>query len=141
MLKCCLPIPIIILILTSTNSRNSSAELKLVELGVGLPWNPWVDPLRVVSVTAHHNCLAVAYRHFVAIYKLKVLFSCTKKLFIVSAWVYYFKNYPRGVGMQKWTSINFFPTFMFPNSAMKPLKNIVDLYRKNMIFGGDWGDF
>ena len=32
---------------------------------------PWVDPLRVILVTAHHNCLAVAYRHFVAIYKLK----------------------------------------------------------------------
>ena len=72
LLKCRLSIKKIILSSTVTNSRNSSAELKLVELGVGLPWNPWVDPLRVVSVTAHHNCLAVAYRHFVAIYKLKV---------------------------------------------------------------------
>ena len=26
----------------------------------------------MISVTAHHNCLAVAYRHFVAVYKLKV---------------------------------------------------------------------
>ena len=85
MLKCRLSIKKIILSLTVSNSRNSSAELKLVELGVGLPWNPWVDPLRVVSVTAHHNCLAVAYRHFVAIYKLKVLFSCIEKLDIVLA--------------------------------------------------------
>ena len=37
----------------------------------GLPgsqsWQP--DPLRVLLVTAHHNCLAVAYRHFVAVYR------------------------------------------------------------------------
>ena len=31
---------------------------------------PWVDPLRVLLVTAHHSCLAVAYKHFVAVYRL-----------------------------------------------------------------------
>lgn len=32
---------------------------------------PWVDPLRVSLVTAHNNVLAVAYKHFVAVYKLR----------------------------------------------------------------------
>jgi len=57
------------------HSRNSSADLnKSFRNEVGLMFGsagPWVDPLRVILVTAHHNCLAVAYRHFVAIYKLK----------------------------------------------------------------------
>jgi len=60
------------------HSRNSSADLNksfrtevgLLFGGTGAPL-PWVDPLRVLLVTAHHNCLAVAYRHFVAVYKLK----------------------------------------------------------------------
>ena len=33
---------------------------------------PWVDPLRVLLVTAHNSCLAVAYKHFVAVYRLVV---------------------------------------------------------------------
>lgn len=58
------------------HSRNSSADLnKHFRNEVGLMFGgssvQWVDPLRVLLVTAHHNCLAVAYRHFVAIYKLK----------------------------------------------------------------------
>jgi len=53
---------------SQSHSRNSSADLKLLEVGLS---SPWMDPLRVMSVTAHHNSLAVAYRHFVAIYKLK----------------------------------------------------------------------
>jgi len=65
----------------SQHSRNSSADLNKAlgwraELGLGLlqaglpgsqSWQP--DPLRVLLVTAHHNCLAVAYRHFVAVYR------------------------------------------------------------------------
>ena len=31
----------------------------------------WLDPLRVKMVTAHHNCIAVAYPHFVACFKQK----------------------------------------------------------------------
>jgi len=63
----------------TSHSRNSSADLNksfrnevglLFGNGAGAPL-PWVDPLRVLLVTAHHNCLAVAYRHFVAVYKLK----------------------------------------------------------------------
>lgn len=58
-----------------SHSRNSSADLNKhfrneVGLMFGSPLH-WVDPIRVLLVTAHHNCLAVAYRHFVAIYKLK----------------------------------------------------------------------
>ena len=77
------------------HSRNSSADLSKVfrnELGMlfggqGGP-APWVDPLRVLLVTGtciqylygyggllffvgHQNCLAVAYKHFVAVYKLR----------------------------------------------------------------------
>eukprot|EP00092_Neocalanus_flemingeri_P020181 GFUD01021852.1.p1 GENE.GFUD01021852.1~~GFUD01021852.1.p1 ORF type:complete len:711 (-),score=193.62 GFUD01021852.1:199-2331(-) len=65
----------------TSHSRNSSADLnKSFRNEVGLLFGvsgwpgaplPWVDPLRVLLVTAHHNCLAVAYRHFVAVYKLK----------------------------------------------------------------------
>ena len=29
----------------------------------------WQDPLRVQIVTAHHNCIAAAYPHFVAVFK------------------------------------------------------------------------
>jgi len=59
----------------ATHSRNSSADLnKSLRNDVGLmfgspPHPPWVEPLRVLMLTAHHNCLAVAYRHFVAVYK------------------------------------------------------------------------
>jgi len=64
----------------ASHSRNSSADFnKSFRNEVGLmfggsgssPLYPWTDPLRVHLVTAHHNCLAVAYRHFVAIYRLK----------------------------------------------------------------------
>jgi len=52
------------------HSRNSSADLnKSFRNDVNML--QWIDPLRVLLVTAHHNCLAVAYRHFVAVYKLK----------------------------------------------------------------------
>jgi len=62
---------------TSTHSRNSSADLtKAFKAEVGLLFGgpgpiTYTDPLRVILVTAHHNCIAVAYRHFVAIYRLK----------------------------------------------------------------------
>jgi len=39
----------------------------------------------VISVTAHHNCLAVAYRHFVAVYKLKE--SCGFQLAFTSPYL------------------------------------------------------
>ena len=62
----------------ATHSRNSSADLnKSFRNEVGLLFGghggplPWVDPLRVLMVTAHHNCLAVAYKHFVAVYRLR----------------------------------------------------------------------
>ena len=62
----------------ATHSRNSSADLnKSFRNEVGLLFGvqagagalPWVDPLRVLLVTAHHSCLAVAYKHFVAVYR------------------------------------------------------------------------
>lgn len=60
------------------HSRTSSADLARafrsevgLVLGCSTPTVQWTDPLRVLLVTAHHNCLAVAYSHFVAIYRLK----------------------------------------------------------------------
>jgi len=60
------------------HSRTSSADLARafrsevgLVLGCSSPTVQWTDPLRVLLVTAHHNCLAVAYSHFVAIYRLK----------------------------------------------------------------------
>ena len=55
----------------ATHSRNSSADLNRSwrSEAVGLMLGGWADPLRVLMVTAHHNCLAVAYRHFVAVYR------------------------------------------------------------------------
>ena len=62
----------------ATHSRNSSADLnKSFRNEVGLLFGvqagagamPWVDPLRVRLVTGHHSCLAVAYKHFVAVYR------------------------------------------------------------------------
>ena len=50
---------------SASHSRNSSADL-MVGLLAG-----WTDPLRVLMVAAHHNCLAVAYKHFVAVYRLR----------------------------------------------------------------------
>jgi len=64
----------------ATHSRTSSADLnKSFRNEVGLLFGvqagagamPWVDPLRVRLVTAHHSCLAVAYKHFVAVYRLR----------------------------------------------------------------------
>jgi len=63
-----------------SHSRNSSTDLKMLET-----YNPWLDPLKVISVTAHHNCLAVAYRHFVAVYKLKE--SCGFQLAFTSPYL------------------------------------------------------
>jgi hypothetical protein len=37
--------------------------------GAGLASGGWLDPLRVQMVTAHHNCIAVVYPHFVACFK------------------------------------------------------------------------
>jgi hypothetical protein len=60
----------------NSHSRNSSADLtkKNVADPVGLLFNsaapPFVDPLRVQIVTAHHNCIAVAYAHFVTVFKV-----------------------------------------------------------------------
>ena len=60
------------------HSRNSSADLsKIFRNEIGMLFGgqggpaPWVDPLRVLLVTGHQNCLAVAYKHFVAVYKLR----------------------------------------------------------------------
>ena len=49
---------------SASHSRNSSADLVGFLAG-------WTDPLRVLMVAAHHNCLAVAYKHFVAVYRLR----------------------------------------------------------------------
>ena len=57
----------------ATHSRNSSADLNksLRPEVAGLMLGGWTDPLRVLMVAAHHNCLAVAYKHFVAVYRLR----------------------------------------------------------------------
>jgi len=62
------------------HSRNSSADLsKHVRNDLGLVLmthytGSWTDPLRVRSIKAHHNWIAVAYAHFVCCYRL--IYSC-----------------------------------------------------------------
>ena len=57
----------------ATHSRNSSADLnKSLRSDVaGLMFGGWTEPLRVLMVAAHNNCLAAAYKHFVAVYRLR----------------------------------------------------------------------
>ncbi len=61
----------------STNSRTTSSDPSAkcgpptAGLFFGQTPGGWVDPLRVRIVTAHHNCIAVAYPHFVACFKQK----------------------------------------------------------------------
>lgn len=56
------------------HSRNSSADLsKYMRNDVGLVLmaqhqGGWTDPMRVRSIKAHHNWIAVAYAHFIACY-------------------------------------------------------------------------
>lgn len=57
------------------HSRNSSADLsKYIRNDVVLITQhagAWTDPMRVRSIKAHHNWIAVAYAHFFACYRLK----------------------------------------------------------------------
>lgn len=58
------------------HSRNSSADLnKFIRNDVGLVFSPhqsfgWSDPLRVINIKAHHNCICV-----VSFFSLDVLIS------------------------------------------------------------------